>query len=58
VQAVRWEGGGTELARKYTFFYGKRNKNHEFDVALEEPFSEVKAALRVNLMPNSRVVEL
>jgi hypothetical protein len=23
VQEVRWEGGGTEPARKYTFFYGK-----------------------------------
>jgi hypothetical protein len=23
VQEVRWEGGGTESAGKYTFFYGK-----------------------------------
>jgi hypothetical protein len=23
VQAVRWEGGGTEPAGEYTFFYGK-----------------------------------
>jgi hypothetical protein len=29
VQEVRWEGGGTKPARKYTFFYGKGNKNHE-----------------------------
>jgi exonuclease III len=29
VQEVRWEGGGTELAREYTFFYGKGNENHE-----------------------------
>jgi hypothetical protein len=29
VQDVRWEGGGTEPAREYTFFYGKGNENHE-----------------------------
>jgi hypothetical protein len=26
---VRWEGGGTEPAGKYTFIYGKGNGNHE-----------------------------
>jgi hypothetical protein len=29
VQEVRWEGGGTETAGEYTFFYGKENENHE-----------------------------
>jgi hypothetical protein len=29
-QEDRWEGGGTKAAREYTFFYGKRNENHEF----------------------------
>jgi hypothetical protein len=29
VQEVRWEGGGTEPVREYTFFYGKENENHE-----------------------------
>jgi hypothetical protein len=29
VQEVRWDGGGTERAGEYTFFYGKGNKNHE-----------------------------
>jgi hypothetical protein len=29
VQEVRREGGGTEPVREYTFFYGKRNENHE-----------------------------
>jgi hypothetical protein len=29
VQEVRWEGSGTVPAREYTFFYGKRNENHE-----------------------------
>jgi hypothetical protein len=30
VQEVRWDGGGTEGAGEYRFFYGKRNENHEF----------------------------
>jgi hypothetical protein len=29
VQEVRWEGGGTEPAGEYTFFYGEGNENHE-----------------------------
>jgi hypothetical protein len=29
VQEVRWDGGGTEPAGQYTFFYGKGNQNHE-----------------------------
>jgi hypothetical protein len=29
VQVVRWDGGGTEPASEYTFFYGKGNENHE-----------------------------
>jgi hypothetical protein len=29
VQEVRWDGGGTEPASQYTFFYGKGNQNHE-----------------------------
>jgi hypothetical protein len=29
VQEVRWEGGGTEPAGEYTFFYRKGNKIHE-----------------------------
>jgi hypothetical protein len=30
VQEIGWEGGGTEAARKYTYFYVKGNENHEF----------------------------
>jgi hypothetical protein len=26
---VRWEGGGTEQAGEYTFFYGNGNENNE-----------------------------
>jgi hypothetical protein len=29
VHTVGWEGGRTEPAREYTFFYGKGNENHE-----------------------------
>jgi hypothetical protein len=29
VQEVRCDGGGTEPAGEYTFFYGKGNENHE-----------------------------
>jgi hypothetical protein len=32
VQEVRWEGGGTEPAGEYTFFYGKRNEEFFFFV--------------------------
>jgi hypothetical protein len=32
VQEVRWEGGGTEPAGKYIFFYIKGNENHELDI--------------------------
>jgi hypothetical protein len=29
VQEVRWDGGGTEPAGEYTFFYGNGNENYE-----------------------------
>ena len=29
VQEVRWDKGGTAGAGDYTFFYGKRNENHQ-----------------------------
>jgi exonuclease III len=28
VQELRWNGGGTEPADEYTFFYGRGNENH------------------------------
>jgi hypothetical protein len=34
VQEVRWEGGGTEPAREYTFLYGKGNENLELRTGL------------------------
>jgi hypothetical protein len=38
VQEVRWDGGGTERAGAYTFFYAKGNENHELDTV----FSYIK----------------
>jgi hypothetical protein len=29
VQEIRWEGGGSEPAGEYTFFYRKENENRE-----------------------------
>jgi hypothetical protein len=29
VQEVRWDRGATEPSGEYTFFYGKKNENHE-----------------------------
>jgi exonuclease III len=34
VQEVRWDGGDTEPAGEYTFFYLKGNENHELDTGV------------------------
>jgi exonuclease III len=36
VQEVRWDGGGTEPADEYTFFYGNGNENHELGTDLSK----------------------
>jgi hypothetical protein len=44
-QEVRWEGGGTEPAGEYTFFYGKGNENHELGTGLlciRESYQQVR----------------
>jgi hypothetical protein len=49
VQEVRWDRVGTEPAGEYTFFYGKRNENHELGTGFlvhNRNISEIKT-LRV-----------
>jgi hypothetical protein len=43
VQEVRWEGGGTEPAGEYTFFYG--NENHELNtlfLCIRESYQQLR----------------
>jgi hypothetical protein len=45
VQEVRWEGGGTEPVRKYTFFYGKGNENHKLGtgfLCIKESYQQLR----------------
>jgi hypothetical protein len=39
---VRWDGGGTEPAHKYRFFYGKRNENHELGTYIRESYQQTR----------------
>jgi hypothetical protein len=47
VQEVRWEGGGTEPAGEYTFFYGKGNENHALGTSLSVHKRIISAVKRV-----------
>jgi hypothetical protein len=43
VQEVRWDGGCTEPAGDYTFFYGKGNENYELGTGfLYLPYQQLR----------------
>jgi hypothetical protein len=50
VQEVRWEGGGTEPAVEYTFFYGKRTQNHELGTGFFVHKRIISAVKRVEFL--------
>jgi hypothetical protein len=50
IQEVRWDKGGIKPAGKYTFFYGKGNKNHEFCIGFLVHKRITSAAKRVEFV--------
>ena len=54
VQEVRWDNGGTVGAGGYNFFYGKRNKNHQFGTGFFVHHRMVLAVKRVEFV-NGRI---
>jgi hypothetical protein len=52
VQEVRWDKEGTARARRYTFFYGKRQENHKLGTGFFVHHRRVSAIDRVEFLSN------
>jgi hypothetical protein len=50
VQEYRWDGGGTEPAGEYTFFYRKGNENHELRIGFFIHKRIMSAVMRVEFV--------
>jgi hypothetical protein len=46
VQEVRWDGGGTEPASEYTFFYGKGNENRDLGTDFFSVHKRIMSAVK------------
>jgi hypothetical protein len=46
VQKVRWEGGCTELAGEYAFFYRKGNENNELGTGFSFVYKRILSAVK------------
>jgi hypothetical protein len=53
VQEIRWEGGGTEPAREYTFFYGKGTENHDLGTEIFVHKRIISAVKRVEVVSDT-----